>query len=268
MMRFSERRPTRPAVSDTLDGHRRWAGFVRQLYPLDEMNIKPLARLTLLLVVLLKVNIGLLLIAVLVGVYQWFEYSHLAHDVDIEVTLLASDVATLVVGLFQIVLTIFLGITFLRWIYRANKNLHALAPGAMGFSPGWSVGWFFIPIANLFKPYQVMKEIWSAARRGLAGGRSLLGWWWCLWIVSNLLGRMALKLALRAKDAQGYTHSAVASVFSDALDIALNIVALMLVTAIAQAYAANYVEPIASPNGGPETPHSDSLASEGPPSVS
>ena len=220
----------------------------------DEMTIKPLAKLTRLLVVLLKVEIGLQLIAVFVGVFCWFEYSHLAANVDAGETLLASDLANGIVGLFQLLLAVFLGVTFLRWIYRANKNLHVLSSEPLTFSPGWSVGWYFIPIASLFKPYQAMKEIWSAAHRGAAGGGSLIGWWWGLWIVSTFLGRIAMKLALRAKDAQGYGRSAIAYILSDALYIALDIVALMLVTAIAQAYTENYVEPAASPNGGPATP--------------
>lgn len=33
----------------------------------------------------------------------------------------------------------------------------------MEFTPGWAVGWFFVPIANLFKPYQVVAEIYRAS---------------------------------------------------------------------------------------------------------
>ena len=31
------------------------------------------------------------------------------------------------------------------------------------FSPGWSVGWWFIPALNLLRPYQVIKEIWRGS---------------------------------------------------------------------------------------------------------
>lgn len=197
------------------------------------------------------VNIGLLVIAVLAGIYSWNQYSHLAPGVDARETLLASDLVNMAVGLVQVLMAIFLGVTFLRWIYRANKNLHSLSSEPMTFSAGWSVGWYFIPIANLFKPYQAMKEIWSVAHRGAVPASSLVGWWWCLWIVSNFLGRIALKLSLRANDAQGYSQSALAQILSDGLDIPLNLVALMLVTAIAKAYADNFVDPGTSPQGVP-----------------
>jgi len=70
-------------------------------------------------------------------------------------------VAATETGCVYFLLAIFLGVIFLRWIYRTNKNLHVLSSEHMTFSPGWSLGWYFIPVANLFKPYQAMKEIWT-----------------------------------------------------------------------------------------------------------
>ena len=232
------------------------------------MSIKPLPPLTRLLVVLLKVNVGVLAVAVIADVYGWFEYSNLAPSVDASETFLPSDGVNLLLGLIQLLLAIFLGVTFLRWIYRANRNLHVLSSEPMAFSPGWAVGWYFIPIANLFKPYQAMKEIWTVAHKGTPGGVSILGWWWFLWIVSNVLSRLTLKLALRAEDTQSYTNSAIADAVSDGIDIILNVVALVLVTVIARAYCVNYVEPCAAPNGGPATRLGSSEVTEGPPSVS
>ncbi len=215
------------------------------------MRFKPLAKLTRLLVFLLKVQIGLLALAIPADFYGWFEYSNLAPNMEVEETLLTSDIANAVMGLLQFPLAIFIGITFLRWIYRANKNLRILSSVPMDFSPGWSIGWYFIPIANLFKPYQAMKEIWLVAHRGGENGSSILGWWWFLWLVSNSLGRLAMRLALRENNAQGYVHSAMANLASDAMDVFLNVFAIMLVTAIAKAYAENYVEPDAAANDVP-----------------
>jgi len=229
------------------------------------MNIKPLPPLTRLLAGLLKINVGVLIAAVVGDVYSWYEYSNLGPGVDASETLLRSDILSMVVGIIQVLLAIFLGVTFLRWIYRANKNLHVLSSDPMTFTPGWSIGWYFIPIAHLFKPYQAMKEIWTVAHKGTPGGVSILGWWWFLWIVSNVLGRLTLKLALRAEDTQSYTNSAIADAVSDGIDIILNVVALVVVTAIARAYYKNYVEPCAAPNGGPATPLRDSDVTGSPP---
>ena len=52
---------------------------------------------------------------------------------------------------------------FCVWIRRANVNADALVASGMEFTPGWAVGWFFVPFANLYKPYQAMAEIYRAS---------------------------------------------------------------------------------------------------------
>jgi hypothetical protein len=81
-----------------------------------------------------------------------------------------------------------------RWIYRTNANAHLLSD-EMTISPGWSIGWFFIPFANLVKPYEGVKETWRVSHE--AGGlheetdSALLPWWWGLWLLTNILSTVA-----------------------------------------------------------------------------
>jgi hypothetical protein len=70
-----------------------------------------------------------------------------------------------IIAILQLVNLVVLIVLFCIWIYRANSNARQLGATDMQFSPGWSVGWYFIPIANLWKPYQAMCEIWRASRR-------------------------------------------------------------------------------------------------------
>ena len=65
---------------------------------------------------------------------------------------------------------------------RVAKNVRALGATGLEFTPGWAVGWFFVPIAGFFKPFQAMREIWKASKNPLrwqeeATG-SVVGWWW------------------------------------------------------------------------------------------
>ena len=78
------------------------------------------------------------------------------------------------VGLFQLVrglVQLATAIVFFIWLYRANANVRALGADDMMGSPGLGVGWFFIPLANLFMPYMTVRDIWraSAQAEGLAG---------------------------------------------------------------------------------------------------
>ncbi|MDB5677060.1 DUF4328 domain-containing protein [Sphingomonas bacterium] len=77
------------------------------------------------------------------------------------------------------------------WIYRAMTVAHLTHPD-LTISPGWAVGWYFVPVAALWKPYEAMVEIVesSGARRPgqWAFVRDLIGWWWAAWIGRGILG--------------------------------------------------------------------------------
>jgi hypothetical protein len=75
---------------------------------------------------------------------------------------------------------------FLMWIHRSHRNLSAFGAQGLTFTPGWAVGWWFIPIFNLFRPFQIVREIWQASDPGMPAGAAwrrapsspLIGWWW------------------------------------------------------------------------------------------
>ena len=81
------------------------------------------------------------------------------------------------------------GLLFFVWSYRAMSVAHDLTP-TLTISPGWSIGWYFVPVATLWKPYEAMREIWkgSAADNETAARAPLIGWWWAAWIGRAILG--------------------------------------------------------------------------------
>ena len=75
------------------------------------------------------------------------------------------------------------------WQHRAQRNAIELNGGGLEYTPGWAVGWWFIPIANLFKPFQAMRELWKASHGGTWRALptwALIGWWWGVWIASSV----------------------------------------------------------------------------------
>jgi hypothetical protein len=116
------------------------------------------------------------------------------------------------------------------WIYRTNANAHSFS-SEMTITPGWAVGWFFIPLANLVKPYQGVKETWLASHfDGDAGDTPLVGIWWGLWLVSNVLARLSTQFS----DALTPTWFDVAA---GAVDVALSVVLIRLMHRLAAAQA-------------------------------
>jgi hypothetical protein len=103
-------------------------------------------------------------------------------------------VASVVVWLVLFAVT---GIVWCVWQHRAQRNAIELTYGKLEFTPGWAVGWWFVPFANLVKPFQTVRELWKASHGGYNGRVvatwSVIGWWWGLWLGASVLGRFIVR---------------------------------------------------------------------------
>lgn len=129
------------------------------------------------------------------------------------------------------------GILFLRWIHRATLNCRGFTSG-MNFTPGWSIGFYFIPFMNLFKPYQAMKEIWQVSRDPFSwqvqATPFILKAWWTLWISSALLTRISLRMKGRVTSPDTLVDATIVSITSSLVDILLIIVAVTMISRISK----------------------------------
>jgi Domain of unknown function (DUF4328) len=204
------------------------------------MIYKPLDKTYKLLRLLLKTNIVFNILSVLVCIYGIVSYSRMLADADVSEAFLSSDVLFLILLSLQLIIVIFLSITFLQWIYRINMNLHLLSFQEMRFSPGWSIGWYFIPVANLFKPYQTMKEIWDVSHNHKNHDYSLLHWWWFLFLFGGIASNFGPNIFGDANNSDEYVKVLIVYIASNLFYIVLNAVALSLVTKISEAYLKNH----------------------------
>ncbi len=144
-----------------------------------------------------------------------------------------------IIGIVYLAVFIISGIIILKWIYRANYNARQLGAKDMKFTPGWSVGWYFIPIFWLWKPYQAMKEIWKANNNpsdwGNAEVSAVLPWWWFFWLVNGVLGQAVMRMSLRAKEIPELKSVNIVYQASDMASIILALITLALVNGIYQA---------------------------------
>ena len=84
-------------------------------------------------------------------------------------------------------------ILFILWYFRATKNIHAFGARSVT-SPIMAVIWWFVPIANLWKPYYVTQQIWKASNpevkltEGIEWKKSpsskTIKQWWALYLIS------------------------------------------------------------------------------------
>lgn len=98
--------------------------------------------------------------------------------------LLGISLIAIVFGLGFAALNVTTIVLYCMWQHRAHNNAHVLANHPLETTPGWGVGYWFIPILNLFRPYQVMREIDSATPPDSQPVGQLIGWWWTLFIAT------------------------------------------------------------------------------------
>ena len=80
---------------------------------------------------------------------------------------------------------------FLIWIYKTKKKIVELGMTEAQYSPGFSVGCFFIPLGNLVLPFQATRELWRASINPPLWrdqkSSPLVGVWWTSWLITALL---------------------------------------------------------------------------------
>ena len=84
---------------------------------------------------------------------------------------------------------------YLRWLHLAVRTVKTRGQD-VGVTPGWAVGWWFIPFANLVKPYHTVRALVAASGGEPAVARARVGLWWAAWIIGNVLSNIETRLNL------------------------------------------------------------------------
>jgi Domain of unknown function (DUF4328) len=131
-------------------------------------------------------------------------------------------------------------VVWAMFAYRSCANAHALGAQGMECTPGWAAGWYFVPFANLIKPFQATKEMYQATDPTADPNNwrwrpvpAFFGWWWGAWIVSNILGGIIGRLSLSAHPSM-LAFSSALEVIDGLLDVALCVLAVRVVRALAE----------------------------------
>lgn len=108
------------------------------------------------------------------------------------------------------------------WIYRAACNTRALGARRLQTSPGWAVGWFFVPFMWLYKPFGAIVEIWNGSASPEAWRQrpvpALLRYWWAAWISANLFGYVVWLIANAGKTIPSLIFATQATMLAMALN--------------------------------------------------
>jgi len=80
-----------------------------------------------------------------------------------------------------------IAVAFIAWLHRSRINVRAFGCRRFRYPRIWAIIGFFVPILNLFRPYQVVAEVWRAsdpravetpvAWIPMPVSRCVLAWW-------------------------------------------------------------------------------------------
>ncbi len=189
------------------------------------------------------VTFAILALLTLASIISTFAEIDLAHEIEdhhwrvSDSDIQANDDRQAAIAGFAIIAVLGTAIAFLAWIHRAHKNLPSLGADGLRFTPGWAVGWFFIPIMNVVRPYQVTSEIWRASDPEIPAGdawrtartSSIVGWWWAINILAGVLSQVAIRTYNRGEDLTELIAADYIYVVSDCVDIIGIIVTIAMV---------------------------------------
>jgi hypothetical protein len=122
-------------------------------------------------------------------------------------------------------------------MYRANRNAQAFSRGLESTPPG-AVYWYFVPFANLWKPFEAMNETWRVShepgnfRRAFTP--NVLRLWWTLWLFGSAIGHASGRMGWKARTTGVLFTASVLEIVSSLL---LAATALVLIRVVRQVSA-------------------------------
>jgi hypothetical protein len=197
----------------------------------------PLAR-AITIVLLLDVLADLLNVASLIIVINSGGAGMIAvaGEPNLQVSLAPHDVA---LGIFTLLVAIAELVLFCLFMPRANRNARWFR-SPMAIAPRWAAGFFFIPIVNLWKPYQAMREIWrgSDPDPNIECSKVRVPWllpgWWALYLIAGVCTYFIMRGSFRIKDPASYVHASWIEIVTSPISIALAAAAIGVVRGVAR----------------------------------
>ncbi|TJZ54374.1 DUF4328 domain-containing protein [Streptomyces piniterrae] len=132
-------------------------------------------------------------------------------------------------GYVQLVAILATAVVFIVWFHRARVNAEVFAPEYHTKKRGWAIWGWIVPVVNLWFPRRIATDIWNASADESSRSRALLNWWWALWVVDLLFGRLASQRYIKAETPEEIKGALSGLMASDVFNIAAAVLAILFV---------------------------------------
>lgn len=196
-------------------------------------SIKPNARRANLAILFVWISAAVAIIALMSSTFKYKLLTAINEgDIYTEGILQSTDLREQIISIAQIIIAIVSAVYFIMWFRRAYFNLSQKSP-FLSFTDATAVWGWFVPLFNLYKPYQMMKEMFVQTadlfkhydinpRQSLRTG--ILGLWWFLWIVSKIFTQIDMRTSLHSQTLDDLIYSTQIGIVNNALLIPLSVV--------------------------------------------
>ncbi|NIK73072.1 hypothetical protein FHS56_000558 [Thermonema lapsum] len=201
-------------------------------------NLRPNGQRAKNAITLIWIVLALEIISLISGYLQYDLLQTVANGGKISMaTATANDTREQMIGTIYIIVYVISAVTFIQWFRRAYFNLHQKVKN-LAYTEGWAAGSWFVPIVNLYRPYQIMKELYQETKellnkKGINVNTNLttssLGWWWTLWILNNIIGQFVFRYSIKAKSIDELTTSTIASMIGNIIGILLALITVKVI---------------------------------------
>ena len=161
----------------------------------------------------LKVFLGVMGVALVSHVLQLDLLLDVQHGAFVdEARATANDTREGFMLILKLVALLASAVVVLRWKWAAYRLMPHLTGHPTEHAAGWAAGAYFVPILNLFRPYQIMREMWEEStpahevmRLDVESRSSgLIGLWWALWLVGSIGERILFRIARDVQSVEGW----------------------------------------------------------------
>ncbi len=201
-------------------------------------NLKPNGQRAKNAITLIWIILALEIVSLISGYFQYDLLQTVANGGDISMEAADSnDTREQIIGIIYMIAYVISAVTFIQWFRRAYFNLH-MKVNHLSQTEGWAAGSWFVPIISLYRPYQIMKELYRETKelltkKGLTISENFstnfLGLWWTLWIISNIIGQFVFRYSMRAETIDELTTMTIASMVLNIIGIPLAFVTIRVI---------------------------------------
>jgi hypothetical protein len=146
-----------------------------------------------------------------------------------------NDLRQRMIGLLFLAVMVVHIVMFILWFRRAYYNVHQVANLNPKYDEASASFAWFIPILNLFRPFQIMLDIWektqvNTERLSERVGNQLVGWWWATHIITNILSNLSFRMMNAAQDIPTMMNATLFSAIAELTTIPALLLVIQIVT--------------------------------------